>query len=827
MADINTIISKEAIAGIKTADDNINSLDTNIKNFITTLVAANKELKSQGITFKDLSAAQQQQKTNTQTLTAEQTKLNAIEKQNAVTTKAIIAEKVKLAEKTKTLKDEVIKERAAMNEEANSIAALNRRNKELGKQRDLVSTKTKQGQLEIKKINAELDKNNAVIKKNKDALSQQKIGIGGYSAGIQQAAGSMGLFGGAATKMTSALGFVSIGFKTLKGAIMSTGIGALVIGFIALVQYFKSTEEGAAKLQKIIAPFKILFGNITDALAVLGEKLVWVFDNPKQAISDLWTAIKQNFVNRIHALQKFIGAFGDILQGIWELDGDKIKAAATEAGKQYIDMMTGIENTTEKSTDIIGDFIKKIAKETREETKQQLELIDAQLALDKRRRAFLVEEAEIMTEISGLRLLANDETKDLHDRQNAINEALRLNTVLADKRMANEVEQLRIMKLEASFSKSNAETLNAIAEKEREIILLKKTQDDSARMMVMKQATINNKLQTQLDLENEIAEAKAAEFTFKEDEEIMDFSATPEFIAAGERSAAIIKLAQDTSKEKLAIEEIEVQEIRSLINAKVLDAEAGEALITEITKRNAEERKEAIISSLEAANEALNLGVDIYQGTLDRKSQALQEQRESELQKAGENKELQDQINKKFDAKEAAIKTKKAKADKTAALITAAINTAVAITSVSPVVPLMVLAGLFGALQIAAIAAQPIPKFFKGTESAPGGLISVGEKGRELIETKTGSLLMANKPTITSGLQGAKIYTNEQTERIINHRKTGYDSPDLRGVIESNNRIEKAIRNQKHISIDRHNRTITERKDNYAKTYMNAKITGF
>ena len=147
---------------------------------------------------------------------------------------------------------------------------------------------------------------------------------------------------------------------------MSTGIGALIIGFIALVQYFKSTEEGAAKLQKILIPFKILFGNITDALADFGEAIVNAFENPKESIDALWTAIKQNFINRINATMKFVSAFGDILQGIWELDTDKIKAGATEAGKQWIDMMTGIENTTEKSTDIIGDFVKDIAAENQE-----------------------------------------------------------------------------------------------------------------------------------------------------------------------------------------------------------------------------------------------------------------------------------------------------------------------------------------------------------------------------------------------------------------------------------------------------------------------------
>ena len=65
---------------------------------------------------------------------------------------------------------------------------------------------------------------------------------------------------------------------------------------------------------------------------------------------------------------------------------------------------------------------------------------------------------------------------------------------------------------------------------------------------------------------------------------------------------------------------------------------------------------------------------------------------------------------------------------------------------------------LITGIEAAFMAAQTaIPKFYKGTKNAPAGLLSVGEQGRELIETKTGQLLMANKPMLISGIEGAKI----------------------------------------------------------------------
>ena len=428
-----------------------------------------------------------------------------------------------------------------------------------------------------------------------------------------------------------------------------------------------------------------------------------------------------------------------------------------------------------------------------------------------------------MTEISKLRLLANDDAADTLERQKAIGEALRLTEQLANERMANEKEQLRIMKLEASFSKSDAETLNAIAEKEREIILLKKTQFDASRMMIMKQTTINNKLKKQLELEESIAEAK---FGFADEAEIPDED--PAVMAAGKRANELVQIAKDAAAQEVEVQAATMAEIEDSYKKGLITYDEYLAAKGKLEKETSEKTIGWIMVALDAASEATDSLFQIYQNRLEKEDQELQKQRDFELSLAGENKEKQAQINEKFDKKSAAIKTKAAKADRRAAIIQANISIAGAILQAlfnlpPPVSYIMAgISAALGALQLAAIASQPIPQFFKGTDSAPDGLISVGERGRELIETKSGKRFMANNPTITSGLAGAKIYTNTETERIM--RGSGYDSIDLREVVESNREITKAIKNQKQITYDRANRTITERKGQYFKTYLNAKV---
>lgn len=71
-------------------------------------------------------------------------------------------------------------------------------------------------------------------------------------------------------------------------------------------------------------------------------------------------------------------------------------------------------------------------------------------------------------------------------------------------------------------------------------------------------------------------------------------------------------------------------------------------------------------------------------------------------------------IDEKQRKKEREIKKRQFIADKFAKVIEIGVNTAVAISKANPNIPLMVLAGVTGALQAAAVIAQPVPEFGKG-----------------------------------------------------------------------------------------------------------------
>jgi hypothetical protein len=252
---------------------------------------------------------------------------------------------------------------------------------------------------------------------------------------------------------------------------------------------------------------------------------------------------------------------------------------------------------------------------------------------------------------------------------------------------------------------------------------------------------------------------------------------------------------------------------------------------TDNAVENEQRRKKAIMDTLNTIGSVGGQISDIAQGYFKNETDALAIEKDRQLALVGDNKVAQDEINKKFAIKEAEIKRKQAIAEQAAAIFSIAISTAKGIAEAIPNIPLMILAGVLGAAQMAIVAAQPLPEipaFAKGVGSAPRGLALVGEAGREII-TKNGHAQMISEPTMLKLQGGEQILNNKETERFLqraNEGRMGYDSADLKRSIEQGNkRIVTAINGKSELHISATGDRITERKGNFYKTYFNRKIS--
>ena len=138
----------------------------------------------------------------------------------------------------------------------------------------------------------------------------------------------------------------------------------------------------------------------------------------------------------------------------------------------------------------------------------------------------------------------------------------------------------------------------------------------------------------------------------------------------------------------------------------------------------------------------------------------------------------------------------------------------------APLVPFIIASG---AIQAGLIAAQPIPKFAKGTDYAPNEFIA-GEAGRELVKTQSGEVYMAGKATHFKGnrFKGATVYTNKETEQIIKESGRGnnfvFDTKELRDEMRS---VKKAIIKKPVLITDNSGRVVGKESNNYREIYLN------
>ena len=278
--------------------------------------------------------------------------------------------------------------------------------------------------------------------------------------------------GGAVSKFGAfkgAIGSVTTGFKSLRVAIIGTGIGALLIAVTSLGQAFTRSEEGQNKFAKILGVIGSVTGNLLDLLADLGENIISVFENPKQAITDFANLIKDNIVTRFQGLLNLIPNLGKAVEQLF-------KGNFKEAGKIATDsigkVVLGVDSVTD-SVDNAINSVKEFGKEISDDAAAAAKIADQRANAEKKARDLIVERAESERKIAELREKAVNKDKfTAQERIKFLEEAGRVSDELAAKEV--EVAKLRLeaKQTENALTKSNKDDLNEAAQLEASVIQL-------------------------------------------------------------------------------------------------------------------------------------------------------------------------------------------------------------------------------------------------------------------------------------------------------------------------------------------------------------------
>ena len=429
----------------------------------------------------------------------------------------------------------------------------------------------KDQKLAVKQLTTEQKDNNRELKESNQVTKES---IGDFKL--------MGVsLNGLKASFSKIIPTIKLMFGSIRAGIISTGIGALVLAVISLMSWFTKTKKGAEFLEKAFAGIGAVVTVITDLFSAVGEKMVSAFKDPKQAISDLWEAIKTNLMNRLEGLIDGFKAAGKVIKGVLNFDWDAVKEGATEYGQALIQVGTGLDVEQQQA---FLEGLKNITKEMAREAKAMIDLTDRLQRLKDAEREFSKEKALANQQIAKARLLSEDETISLEKRKEALEEAIN-----AEKRMlATELEQQRervaIFTTRKNMSNSTAEDLEELAAEEVKLIELE-TQS----------FTTQKKLKRELNsLDREILADKQRIADEKQkilDDEFDAFvKANDEWNKENLRQAAKdLKIAEKAAKEKIALDE-EVEK------AKQTTIGMGFDILGELTKKSDKAQKAVAVA---------------------------------------------------------------------------------------------------------------------------------------------------------------------------------------------------------------------------------------
>jgi hypothetical protein len=435
--------------------------------------------------------------------------------------------------------------------------------------------KGKGGQKMLKEIQR-MDKD---IKKLDASIGNHQRNVGDYRQSLRDVGTEFGFMGGAARHVTVALGFVTNGFKTLRLALMSTGIGAIVVALGSLVAYFQGTHEGAVRLQKLLAPLKVTFAVLKDLAADLGEWLYNAFSQPQVLIKQLWEAIKSNIVVRINSVIELFGLLGTAIKQVFAGEWDAAADTAKQAGSVMVDALTGVEDTLEKGGEAwksYKEFMQQYYDEVKKKTDQEIALIEREAQLERERLKWTVERATLESKIAENRLKAQElQNKNALVGLRHQTQAIELTKQMYERDRELLAEQIRIEAERQSMFDSDLVDQQRLAEMRAELIKLDKSQADGLRELQERYLSLQRAVATAADA--------AADVSGDVDETIADIDAeiTAELEAAEKRdeiAAAQVELEEQKKQATIDASAAAVGAMGDALEALGANAEAVKAI---------------------------------------------------------------------------------------------------------------------------------------------------------------------------------------------------------------------------------------------------------
>lgn len=562
------------------------------------------------------------------------------------------------------------------------------------------------------------------VKEQEAAIGDARRNVGNYAMMTAEAAGQMGFLGRGLQSVVNPVKNVTMGFKAMAATPLLATISILITIFQKLSERFRGNQAAMEKLTPLFGAFAGAGNLVNKVLDKIADGLGWIAQKALQLAKKLGV-LKGSLLEGTEIAKEDLAIQQerqkvDLANAESQNKIAKLRAQAAEKDKysaeQRLKMIQQANNEEEAISKRQYDLAKReydlqVRKNAQSASSQddlkkendlRIAMINAETALFQKRK-------ELNSQMAQLRA---EESKDTTAQSEAARKEAEANTKLAEEQ-AKKLEDLR----DELQRRNRTDLENAVADlkkkmnEELAIVGLTEAEKQAIRKYYEDQET---KLYAKAEQERERLEEEAAQY-------IKDMRAD---VLRQQYQDELAQLQEYYDKGLILVEEYEaaraqIEEQYALAKAE-RRAEEAQQYVDAVQGLNS-----AINSVEDAALARFEQGQDERKKALDKRLQAGQI---SEEQYAKETQKIDEETERK----KIEIERDQAIREKAMGIMQATIDTAMAIIKALADpggfagLALSALAGVTGAAQIAAIAAQPLPQFSTG--GVVGGKSYTGDK---------------------------------------------------------------------------------------------------
>lgn len=271
-------------------------------------------------------------------------------------------------------------------------------------------------------------------------------------------------------------GGVAKGVKGIGNALKAAGIGLAVAAFAKLAEVFNQNQKVADAFNTTFEVLSLAFNDFFKFLdrnvGTVIDYFKGLFTNPTQAIKNFGQALLDNVIERVKSALDALGFLGDAVVKVFQGDFAGAADSAKNAGKELVDVVTGVNNTFDKIVEVVPTVVGSItnyAKSTVEAARATVDL-NKQAEVASVINQGLIEKYDRQAEQQ--RQIRDDESKTIEERIAANN---KLGEVLEEQqKLMLENVDITIKAAQAEYDKNqNQENYIALleAQNEREAVL--------------------------------------------------------------------------------------------------------------------------------------------------------------------------------------------------------------------------------------------------------------------------------------------------------------------------------------------------------------------